>query len=354
MVKNTWHLLLIISIPFLFIAYYGVYKARSLAFNIPQVHPPDVVESMKFYLAYLVVFTCIRSTFDYMFKERLLQRAARGDPINYKVKQHKIVKEVFGSFWYTVLSVLGYVLFYGSDMLPTTCGGTAPCTGMMDSYLLEDADWRIKHYFMLQLAFHTHTLVTYELVNRKARFPEYHEIMLHHFLATVLVALCYYCSFFSYGVTILVASDITDILLDFGKSNRDLKFIPSSTFETCLYLIMVVAWFFLRMYIVPVCLVYSSLLLAYNLYYRNYDYFNKYSRLFVDDFFELYLVKIFLLGILVILNIYWSYLILRIGYNRLFKKDLNFTNVGHGETYQQNNHSTQKSVSPQPVSKKDK
>ena len=186
---------------------------------------------------------------------------------------------------------------------------------------------------MIELAFHIYTAISYEIQNRKVRLAEYNEIMLHHALAVVMIFLCYLCSLFTFGITILITSDFSDMFLNMAKFVRDVNFMRHTKLGDYLFVCVLATWGYLRGVVICGCLMLGCIKVLYSLMTHDMTNFNPIVASFIFDFKWYYVIKISLVTILVLLNLYWMYIIMQISYNRIIRKDKNFTNTTHGEKF---------------------
>lgn len=312
------------------IGWLGVNKFRTEAANTPEVtltNYSDLLDAIP----YLIIYAVVRWVFERTFENAVLRRVKAYDPINWEHKRHKALKEGFCIFWYSFTVFLGLKYFAGTNLLPSCCFGTFSCKEFLSFWPLVPATNEIRRYFMIQLAYHAYTSISYEIQNRRARLPEYNEMMLHHCLAVALIVLCYLSSLFTFGITILLTSDFSDIFLDLTKFIRDTSVLVKYKVADYSFAIMVLSWLYLRGFVISGCLLFGSFVNFYGLIMKDPSYFNPVALAFVYKFKFYYIVKLSLISILIVLNLYWTMVMLKITYNRVVYKDTNFTNHEHGE-----------------------
>ena len=157
--------------------------------------------------------------------------------------------------------------------------------------------------------------------------------MLHHALAVAMIFLCYLCSLFTFGITILITSDFSDMFLNLGKFIRDMNFKRHKSVSDLVFVCVMLTWGYLRGVVVCGCLMLGCFKVFYSLFTHDTTFFNPIVQSFVFDFKWYYMIKIALISTLVLLNLYWMYIIMQIAYNRVVRKDKNFTNTQHGEKF---------------------
>lgn len=330
MKQKYWTVIYITSFVIVFLAWVGTTKYRARANEVGGIRLTSYWDLLDL-LLYVPVYVGIRFLFESLFKDLIMKKLRQNDPDNFETKKNRIIKEAFNSFWYGFQAILGLFYFANTDKIPRLCFGTLECDEFFRDWPLQTADWRIRSYFMMQMAFHLYTVIDFEIKNRPKKTPEYNEMMLHHLLATFMIILCYLTGLFTYGITILIIADLTDMPLNFSKFCRDMKVFSGKWAIDVLFLVILFSWLYFRGFVITYCVMKGCFTVAYYIYTRKGDWFNPIARQFIHEFFYYYMAKIFMILILVVLNMYWCYLIVTLAVNRIFKKDTQFTNKQWGE-----------------------
>ncbi|KAF8639452.1 hypothetical protein AX16_010307 [Volvariella volvacea WC 439] len=98
----------------------------------------------------------------------------------------------------------------------------------------------LKLYYLLQTAFYLHQIL---ILNAEARRKDHIQMMTHHVITVVLMALSYYCNFTRVGCLIMVLMDWCDIFLPTAKMFR---YIQLSLACDITFGIFLVSWLITR------------------------------------------------------------------------------------------------------------
>lgn len=334
MKDGHWRSIHRISVFALFIVLSGVYLSRSVVKNKPGAILPNELDFLDS-IGYALVLTAVRYVFDELFREEVYHRVKLHDPINFETKKVKSLKEAFCTVWYAVMTIVGFCFFANTEYLPDSCFGSATCDSMPQKLLTSEVHWKVRMYFMIQFAYHSHTLVYYEVANREKKLAEYNEMMLHHILAVGLTICCYTSGYFNYGISFLLVSDLSDFWLNAGKANRDLFF--NGPWLTDLFFVPVLAsWGYFRGYFIPWCVLGSCYKALWNYSMKNVEVWEHAAlRDNASIIVPFYTVKVILLSVLGLLNLYWVSIIIKMAFARIFLKRKSYANVTHGDKLQQ-------------------
>lgn len=273
--------------------------------------------------------------FEINFKSYLLEKLKQRDSANYELKKKKIIKDAFSAFWYTSSAFVGLFMFVGSEYLPSECLGTLNCSNILSRWLVTPVTLKVKLFFAVQIAYHLFTAWEHFSRNILSReneqiSPEFNQMMLHHYLATVMVLLAFLSGFHATGVLVLIVSDLTDTFLNWGKFFRTtgLPFEPLARRLTDFSFVMTfISWILLRGIVLPRCVSLSCFGFLNALLGIEKDSLNPIAQLFISPrFAAFFAIKIGLFVVLILMNYYWVYLIVVIAYNRLTDKEKTFAN----------------------------
>lgn len=321
----------------LFITGTGIYLGRLWTKDEPGIKHPDPLDFLDS-IGYALLYTVIRYLFEEAFRDVVFGKVKANDPINFELKKVKCLKEAFCSVWYSSMTILGLSFFANTDSLPTSCFGSENCEDMARNFFIRETHWTVRMYFMIQFAYHCHTLVYYEIANRRKRLPEYNEMMLHHILAVGLIVLCYTSGFFNYGITFLMIADGTDFFLNLAKVCRDLKlFQPyDAKIVDCVFLMMIASWAWFRAYVLPWCVLRSCYIALFKVLQGEEKQFFHHPAIskFISTLVVAYAMKVLLLSILGVLNFYWVFIMLKMAYGRVFLQRKSYPNTTHGDELQ--------------------
>jgi len=164
----------------------------------------------------------------------------------------------------------------------------------------------VRLYYMISLAYHTHSLIFHVSGERRNDFME---MILHHTCTIFLMSFSYLINFIRIGTLVLFVHDVPDIfayaikfVVDTGNAPLILTF----------YFALLAVWGYVRLFVFPLFVIYSS-------FYESWTVLGDkvYGRLF----FNAMLVMLF------VLHVYWYTLFIKMG--------LKFANTGKAYDIQQ-------------------
>jgi len=236
------------------------------------------------------------------------------------------MRQIINISVYTILVVIGIHGAKGDPRLPAKIGGagTAWSPGLYWPYLSDDPSTPIYTFWprgarlfqILTHGYHIFVSVEQLICNRDKK--NFNEMMLHHVNTIFSTNYCYFANLqgLSFGATMITS--ISDIFMNFGKILRDFNFHP--ILVTASYLSILISWVVTRNYY-----------FAYACYASTYKfrpgqkwpYDSQYDGLWYKTRwgFRFTMMNIILLNIL---NYFWLFRILQIGYNKLFKGEGGF------------------------------
>jgi len=154
-------------------------------------------------------------------------------------------------------------------------------------------------YYNFELGFYLSLVVSQFFDIRR---KDFWQMFIHHIVTVLLLSFSWTCNFHRIGTLVMVIHDFADIPLDGAKIFRYLKMQETSNI---VFLIFAAAWIFSRIGLFPYRII------AYSSYYA----------LDVVEMFPAYYIFNSLLCALQILHIIWTALILKIGYDGIFKRN---------------------------------
>lgn len=313
------------------LSWIGATRFRAKMTEFEEVKVAGYSDLLYLVFIFFPLYAGIRITFNKLFENTILKKLQQNDPDNYETKKVRVVKEAFGSFWYGIQALMAYLLFANTELLPTLCFGTLECGDFFRGWPLTMPDWKLRSFFMLQMAFHLYTAIEFELKNREQKVPEYNEMRLHHCLAIIMIFLCYISNTFPFGVTILFVADFTDMPLNMAKFSRDMKILPKTHIREIIFGWTVVSWLYFRGVVMGFCVMKGCFTAMYHIFTYDKAWFNKIARETIFPLLPHFIAKTGMEIILLLLNFYWIYLLLKIAYNRIVNNDTNFANKNWGE-----------------------
>jgi len=325
-----WYTTFLTTAVLLMTVVVGTVKLRAEPTIQGKFNTPDLSDFLDI-IFYIPIVAIARISFERAFAERILERLKIVDPVNYDKKHIKSVKETYHIVRYLFLSLLGYFLFRDTEFLPKCCHGTLDCADLGRDLGAAPITPGLRFYMTFQLSNHVFTLFYFIYTNRKQKVVEYKEFMLHHILAVFLTALSYLTSTLTIGVVVLLTADISDFFLTVGKVVRDLKLFDSKIAIDMVFVVVVVSWMYYRVFAVCYCVSVGCITFVHKMFLGERDWFRSAVISVVLEYKGYYYITTLLIGLLIVLNLYWTWLLISAIVNRVIKKDTMFTNPNWGE-----------------------
>lgn len=280
-------------------------------------------------LGYLTLIITIRWILQTFLKPTFVERLRQVDQLNFEVKKDKVTKEFVSFLWYVFITVYGCIALYDHPYIPSVYGGSGTCEGLVLDYGHRVGDEILKKYYMIQSAHHMYSLLHHLFVAKKTQ--DWAEMSLHHFCAMSAIFFSYFTNQVGFGSTILIAHDYGDVFLNFGKFLKDTKVVPPrvSWIVDVVFVVIFVSWFFPRVVLI------SSCVLPAGIYYRHFNHkYNKNYEALRDAMTFVDALQILMVFVIMLLNLYWSWVILNMGYHRIkAKKGQEYVVYVQGEKY---------------------
>lgn len=199
----------------------------------------------------------------------------------------------------------GSLLYMTHDTVfcPPEFGGHLDITKALSNWPYEVSK-PIRLYYMFSLGHHIERLLHELAHNRKT--TSFNTMTFHHVVTIMLIFLSFYCRHLMFGIPVLLTHDFNDIFLNGSRFLRESQYTGSAS---VLVLIMLVSWFYTRIWIYCKHIGYGLLYNALNL--------TPFTRRFL--FMQVFFIPA-LLGLL-LLNLLWFFQIVRVCLWRFIKKD---------------------------------
>jgi len=192
--------------------------------------------------------------------------------------------------FYTVMFSYGLIVLYNKPWLWD--GGAC-----WEQYPYHTVGWDIWMYYMIEIGFYVSLSITqFNDVKRK----DFMQNMVHHAVTILLLVFSWSCHFIRIGTLVLIIFDCSDPLLELAKL---CKYVKRDQLAEIVFGVFTLTWVFTRCFLFPSRVLYSTLSAA-----------EKYI-----DMFPAYYIFNTLLIILQVLNLMWTYLILKMAINGLMK-----------------------------------
>ena len=196
-------------------------------------------------------------------------------------------------------------LTYGSVYAPSEFGGSFEASKAIAMWPYE-VSLPIRLFYMVHLGHHLERL-TYELWNNY-RSNSFYTMSFHHLVTVMLIFLSFYCRHVMFGITVILTHDINDVFLNYCRFLRESVYEKGASF---FFMITLISWIYTRMYIFARRVIFGILSVLVNLPSDIRKY------VFLHYFFCFGLITLF------ILNIFWTFQLLRVFVWRFVKKDKN-------------------------------
>jgi len=195
----------------------------------------------------------------------------------------------FKFIWFCCISTFSLYILRHREWVPPILGGTGSTQKCnYENYPWFEVDEDLRNYYMIQFAYHSHSLIyQFTLIKR----GDFLEMLLHHVVTISLISFSYLNNYMQYGTLVLLVHDIPDIFTYLIKIAVDTQHRMLNV--VCFYL-LVFSWGIGRLFIFPFVLIYSTI-------------FEASPHVYGYTFFNLFLLS------LLCLHIYWYYLFVKIG-----------------------------------------
>ena len=277
--------------------------------------PSNSFEDLILMVVSLFILSILRIGMDRAIRNWIKRRLTKFE--GEKLTEFKFEKNVRASVslvWYTFATLYGYFLLKGHEYLPEQFLGSCSCSQVFEQWPYYKTDGNVRTFYMVMLAHHFYSLV--ELYWSARRRPDTAEMFLHHIATVSLMLFSYYQNHIPAGLSLLVAHNVGDIMLNFCRIARDLRLAVSLYTEALVVITMFLSWFVPRVWLIGTCIVPASVN-----YLNKQDWPENDLRLF---FFEKYhgalTLQVSMVVIIVVLNVHWSFIILSLMYNKVVNK----------------------------------
>ncbi|KAF2452962.1 TLC domain-containing protein [Lineolata rhizophorae] len=247
-----------------------------------------------YFVAYYVAFLTFTREF---LMQRMLRPLAVRCGIRKGGKQTRFVEQVYTAIYFAVFGPFG---MYVMSQTPVWYFNTR---AMYENFPHREHDGLFKTYYLLQASYWAQQAIVLLLQQEKPR-KDYKELVGHHIITLALIWLSYRFHFASMGLAVYITHDISDFFL---ATSKTLNYLDSPLIGPY-YAFFVVVWTYLRHYINLRIL--WSILTEFNTvgpYELNWD--TQQYKCWISQ-----IITFGLLASLQAINLFWLFLILRIGY----------------------------------------
>lgn len=168
-----------------------------------------------------------------------------------------------------------------------------------------------KVYYLCQFAYWLQQFIVLALQLEKPR-KDFPELVAHHIVTLLLIGLSYRFHFTYIGLAVFITMDSSDIWLALSKN---LNYIDSP-FMTPTFALFILIWFYTRIYL-SLCILWSVVTEFHTVgpWYLNWE--TEHYKCWISQY-----VCFGLLAAIQLLNIYWSFLIVRIAYRSVTEHEI--------------------------------
>ncbi|VUZ40460.1 unnamed protein product [Hymenolepis diminuta] len=229
-----------------------------------------------------------------------LLRTRIGKKFNTEQSQKKAMTPLWNTISYAFLfSVEAFTLYnYGyNDFIYPLC--IFKEIHFRHGYFDDPTPLQYYWLYMFQIGYYVHSF--YATIRLDVKRKDTYVILIHHVLTIALLSFSFFAKFHRIGLMVLFLHDISDVILELGKFLIALRSnYPeyASTLEhvaNFLFAIFVLSWFYLRIYLFPIKVIYGT---TWGVYLTHLD-----REAYFFLFFNAMLVSLYFL------HIYWSYFI---------------------------------------------
>lgn len=220
----------------------------------------------------------------------------------YEAKVDRFGAACFKACYWTVSTVLGYIILRDEDWMPKELGGSGKASAVWDGYGYQQHSNNLIWFYVVSFAYQLSDFTLHVMFEK--RRPDFVEMLLHHSVAIALILTSFMSDFVRVGALTIFLHGISDIWVYFSKALVDTNFkLMNILAFASLY--FTYAW--CRLYVFPHRILRNTwsgvpLNLRQNeAYVGNWTFFN------------------FLLCTLFLLHVYWFTILTRIAMNLVWE-----------------------------------
>lgn len=231
-------------------------------------------------------------------------------PLAHRLGLHKGKSQRFMEQGYTIM-YFTCSASYGIWVMSHTRMWYFNTTEFYADYPHKDHLANFKVYYLCQFAYWLQQFIVLALQLEKPR-KDFPELVVHHIVTLLLIGLSYRFHFTHIGLAVFITMDSSDVWLALSKN---LNYVDSVA-TAPVFVVFIFVWFYTRIYLSIVIL--WSVVTEFELvgpWYLNWE--TEHYKCWISQY-----VCFGLLAAILLLNIYWSFLILRIAYRFLVKAGL--------------------------------
>jgi len=216
-----------------------------------------------------------------------------------KSKFKRVAETAWRFTYYTSIWLIGMTIMIGQPQLYDV----ESCFRGWPNHNIPNTVW---WYYIVETGFYWSLLISQILFDVKR--SDYKQMLLHHIVTILLLSMSFTTNFVRVGTLILISHDCADIFLELGKLFRYAGWDRALTIDFCLLLF---TWISTRLGYFPLHILRTMFFDAPPMVQENYRWENLLQRPIIPRVFLL------MLCILLLLNIFWTYILIKIAVKSL-------------------------------------
>lgn len=213
----------------------------------------------------------------------------------------RICNDINGFIYYSSSLITGFIVLWGSEFMPRMLGGTLDLSHYPRTYPLPQPTPAMLFYFLMGFGHHVERF--FELLIYKKDDGSFWLFYFHHLITVALMGISFYTGKFCFGLPVLILHDMIEPVMNLSKFSRELR--PFLWLKVPVFGLFTLVWIFSR----TICFTFDVLI------YMPLMYFSKEPKFEKQEFYIT--AEIFCLYMLWIVNQFWLYQILQIGYRKI-------------------------------------
>jgi len=226
------------------------------------------------------------------------------------VRTQRVVKWAYDFIYYGGMTWFVYNYLGDAYFIPGMVFGKGDCDTMKGYPDIPVMPY-LRTYYLVQMGSHLCSLL--EQIYYKRKDAKFYEYFLHHYLAFALIFYSFLLHIWALGALVMIVHDISDIFLSFGRALEGQKYFKPNWFLFIYFGLTTFAWAWCRTIVFPLCPMYSAIK-DWGKWPEVWD-IVKYN----------YGFQVVMLGVLLIMNIYWVAILGNMFISALVKKKVNNT-----------------------------
>jgi very-long-chain ceramide synthase len=156
--------------------------------------------------AFVAFYTVVLSFTREFLMQRVIRPLAIYCGIRGRAKQARFMEQVYTAMYFAIFGPFGIYIMYNSSLWYFNT------TAMFEGFPHKEHEGVFKAYYLLQACYWTQQAIVLLLQLEKPR-KDFKELVLHHIVTLVLIALSYRFHFAKMGLTVYLTHDISDFFL---------------------------------------------------------------------------------------------------------------------------------------------